>query len=240
MNKNISVNIYQGNNSLEYSDINVVIDVIRAFTVSHHAFLNKAKEIILTNSEEEALFLKKNNELVILAGEVKGFKIDSFDFGNSPYDMTINDIKEKILVQKTTNGVKVALNSLDTDNLFVTGYSNAFTTSKHILKLIQQIEKQNIKINIIASHPSGDDDLACALYMKKLILNDFKSLKSLEEETVYRIVNSEAAHKFYDIGNEDFSILDISLCCVKKHSDFVMKATKENNQIKVKKYCSFN
>lgn len=240
MNKDISVNVYQGNNSLEYSDINVVIDVIRAFTVSHYAFLNGVKEIILTNSEEEALFLKKSADSTVLAGEIKGFKIDSFDFGNSPYDMSKCVIENKTLVQKTTNGVKVALNSLNTDNLFVTGYSNAFTTSKYILKLIENSKKQNIKINIIASHPSGDDDLACALYMKKLILNDFKSLKSLEEETVYRIVNSDAAYKFYDIKNKDFSILDISLCCVRKDCEFIMKASEENNQIKVKKYCSFN
>lgn len=235
MKKNINIQIFQGSNILKHSDINVVIDVIRAFSVSHYAFINGIKEIILTNNEDEALNLKSTNKEFLLSGEVNGYKIESFDFGNSPYEMESNNILGKTLVQKTTNGVKVTLESLDADYLFITGYSNAFTLSQHIVKLIKNIKKDTISINIIASHPTGDEDLACALYMKNLILDDFVSLKQIEEESVKRIVNSKAAYKFYDTQNKDFSILDITLCCIKRTSDFVMQVAQSNNQIKIKK-----
>jgi 2-phosphosulfolactate phosphatase len=233
--KNIIVNTYQGNNDLEYSDINIVIDVIRAFTVSHHAFLNGVKEIILTNNEEEALFLKRKNNEFILSGEVNGIKINSFEFGNSPYDLSSVNLNEKTLIQKTTNGVKVAISSLDTDNLFVTGYSNAFTTASYVKELLNTINKDTIVINIIASHPTGDDDFACAHYLKNIILDNVNELKDLEESIVYRIVNSDAAKKFYDIKNKDFSILDILLCSVQVKSNFVMQVKNDKNRIVISK-----
>ena len=55
---------------------------------------------------------------------------------------------------------------------------------------------QDIKaINIIASNPTGDEDFACAEYIRDLILGskpvDIEQIKA-------RIVNSYAAKKFFD------------------------------------------
>lgn len=229
------INIIQGDTKLERSDINITIDVIRAFTVSHYAFLNNIETIILTNEESIALSIKNKNKNVLLAGEVNGIKIDSFDFGNSPYDISHANLDKKTLVQKTTNGVKVTLNSLDTDNLFVTGYSNAYTTAIYVKNIIKNIKKDIVVVNIIASHPCGDDDLACALYIKEVILNNLNSYKHIEEKTVNRIIRSAAAKKFYDMKNKEFSILDISLCCVKVNSNFVMKIKEANETIFIDK-----
>lgn len=231
------INIIQGNNKqIPSSDINIVIDVIRAFSVSHQAFLNGIEKIMLTNSEEIALKLKNSSSNIILAGEVDAIKIDSFDFGNSPYDISHANLKNKTLIQKTTNGVKATLNALNTDSLFVTGYSNAYTTAIHVKNLLDKPKyKQTIQINIIASHPTGDDDLACAQYIKQIIENKVSSLKDIEESTVNRIMYSDAANKFYDQNNQSFSILDLSLCLIKIKSDFIMKVEEFNKEILIRK-----
>lgn len=230
-----TVSIYQGKQNLKHSDVNIIIDVIRAFTVSHYAFIHGVEDIFLTNYENEALELKNKNKNIILAGEIEGYKIKSFDFGNSPYDLSITNLKNKTLVQKTTNGVKAALNSLDSNDIFITGYSNAKITALYVKSLIQKSKKSEFSINIIASHPSGDDDLACAEFIRKLILEEIHDTKKLEEQCVNRIVHSDAAKKFYSPNNKDFSILDISLCTILQNYNFVMKVKKDNNLVKIYK-----
>ena len=71
------INIYQGNDlTLPDADINVVIDVVRAFTVSHYAFIRGAENIFLVPTVEDALSLKKTHPKSLLAGEINGLPID--------------------------------------------------------------------------------------------------------------------------------------------------------------------
>lgn len=234
--KKVEIQIYQGKeHQSSYADINIIIDVIRAFSVSYYAFKNEVKEIILVSSEKEACELKEKNELFVTSGEINGYKIASFDFGNSPYEITKNQLKEKTLVQKTTNGVAVTLSSLNAEQVFVTGYVNALSLARHIKKIIKESNKDNFKINIIASHPTGDEDLVCAEYIKKIILEDKFSLKELDSTTLYRIANCKAAQKFWDVDNRDFDINDIIMVLNIENNDFVMEVIKEEGSIKIKK-----
>ncbi len=220
------ISIYQGKQSLDNANVNIVIDVLRAFTVSDYAFQQGVKHIILAANNSQAFALRDEN--TYLSGEKNGYKITEFDYGNSPYELSQANLQHKTLVQKTTNGVAVTLDSLNATYIFVTGYSNAFTTAMHACHL-----DACTNINIIASHPSGDEDLACAEYIKKIILNDYDDLQSLEEETVYRILNSKAASKFQDEKNKEFSILDLSLCAVKSKNNFVMKVENKQSMVTI-------
>ncbi len=233
--KKVEIEIFQGKeHQSKYADINIIIDVIRAFSVSYYAFKNKIREIVLVASEQEALELKKNNEQFVTSGEVNGYKIDSFDFGNSPYEISKSYLERKILIQKTTNGVATTLSSLNAEKVFVTGYVNALNLAKYVKNIIKESNKSNFKINIIASHPTGDEDLACAEYIKKIILEDDFSLKELDCATLYRISNCKAAKKFWDMDNKDFSINDIIMVLNIENSDFVMEVI-DDGRIKIKK-----
>ena len=223
------IKIYQGKNTLAYADVNIIIDVLRAFTVSDYAFQQGVDSIILTSNKKEALQLSDEN--TYLSGEESGgYKIPQFDYGNSPYALSKATLQNKKLVQKTTNGVAVTLESLNAQHIFVTGFSNAKSTAEYISRL-----KQCKNINIIASHPQGDEDLACAEYMKAILLNKYENLQKLEESTVYRILNSEAAQKFHDINNKDFSILDLTLCSIATKNEFIMKVKQKKSQITIEK-----
>ncbi|WP_088105965.1 2-phosphosulfolactate phosphatase [Halalkalibacter urbisdiaboli] len=218
----MSITIYQGNeHSLPPSDINIVIDVIRAFTVAHHAFLKGASNILLVESVEDALLLKNKHPHYLLAGEVNGLAIKGFDLDNSPERFANTNLSEKTLVQKTTNGVKATLNSLNTKQLFVTGFSNARMTANYIRKLYKDIE--NLTIHIIASHPTGDDDLACAEFIRNILTGE----RDVASETKRRIMNSTAAKKFFDPQNLDFNREDIRLCTKELNHPFIMKVNKE-------------
>ena len=226
------IQIIQGHRpTLEASHINVVIDVIRAFTVAHYAFINGVQGIILAGTLDDDLRLKKIDPDFLLAGEIQGLPIPGFELDNSPVRLHNFDLREKFLIQKTTNGVTATLNALSTEHLFVTGFTNARTTAEFIKRNL--LKEDNMMINVIASHPSGDDDLACAQYISE-ILQDTNRISA--EETIERIRKSEAAEKFYDNEKPEFLQEDISFCIQELPSDFVMKVNLNKNNPLIERF----
>ncbi|MFX3631378.1 MAG: 2-phosphosulfolactate phosphatase [Candidatus Pristimantibacillus sp.] len=221
----MSIQIIQGHNhKQEASQVNVIIDVIRAFTVAHYAFINGVKGIIMAGTLDEAFGLKKKYPEFALAGEIQGLPIPGFELDNSPVRLHQLDLRGKHLIQKTTNGVTATLNSLEAEHIFVTGFTNARTTAEYILKKLPK--QETMTINLIASHPTGDDDLACAQYISEILHN---SNRISADETIERIRKSEAAKKFFDDEKPEFLQEDILFCTKEIFSDFVMKVNCNHN-----------
>jgi len=200
------------------ADVNVVIDVIRAFTVAHVAFVRGVREILLVNTVEEATALKARNPALLLAGEIKGLGIPGFDLDNSPYRLAQAELEGRTLVQKTTNGVKATLAALAARHLFVTGYSNAMTTAGHVRQLLARDQLRTV--NVIASHGLDDDDLACAEFIRDQILG----LRQLRpEDVIERIRRSRPAAKFLLESPGEFEPQDLEFCIQALRSGFVME-----------------
>lgn len=200
------------------ADINIVIDVIRAFTVAHVAFLRGVQEILLVNSVEEAMALKAGDPGLLLAGEIKGLGIPGFDLDNSPYRVAQAELEGRTLVQKTTNGVKATLAALAARHVFVTGYSNAMDTARHVRHLLVRHGLRTV--NVIASHAQDDDDLACAEYIRDQILG----LHQLRpDDVVERIRRSRPAAKFLVVPAGEFEPRDLDFCVRALPSGFVME-----------------
>ena len=89
----ITLNILQGQETpYPAADINIVIDVIRAFTVSHIAFSRGVQEIFLVNTVAEAFALRAQHPGILLAGEIDALPIPGFDLDNSPHTMAQADV----------------------------------------------------------------------------------------------------------------------------------------------------
>jgi len=220
----MDIQIVQGNEiELGPSNVNIVIDVIRAFTVAHHAFLQGVDKILLVNSVEKAFQIKNDHPDYLLAGEIKGLPIEGFQLDNSPYRIQHEEVRGKTLVQRTTNGVKATLNSLNANEVFVTGFSNSKTTAKYIQKLLR--DKKEPKVHIIASHPTSDDDFACAEYIKALLEG---SENVAPKHVIKRINDSEVAKKFHDPGKPEFNSTDLLYCTKEIESSFVMRVNIKN------------
>lgn len=223
MANNAQIRILQGTEQpYPDADINIVIDVIRAFTVAHVAFLRGAREIQLVNTVEEALALKRRHPDYLLAGEIKGLGIPGFDLDNSPHRVARAELLGRTLVQKTTNGVKATLAALGARQVFVTGYSNAANTARHVRALLAGDGLPSV--NVIASHGYDDDDLACAEYIRDQILG----LGQVAPETVVqRIRRSRPAAKFLVPEPGEFEPRDLDYCTQTPPSDFVMAVDRQ-------------
>src|SRR5258705_9330564 len=65
----------------------VVIDVLRAFSCSALMFHYGIRDLTLVRTPGEALAFRDRDPDYLIAGEVKGVKVEGFDLGNSPADI---------------------------------------------------------------------------------------------------------------------------------------------------------
>src|SRR5258705_5458953 len=65
----------------------VVIDVLRAFSCSAVMFHYGVRDLVLVRTPQEALAFRERDPDYLVAGEVKGVKVEGFDLGNSPADI---------------------------------------------------------------------------------------------------------------------------------------------------------
>lgn len=88
-----------------------IIDVLRATTTICAALAHGARGIIPVPSIEEAMKLAQTLERrdVLLAGERNAVRINGFDLGNSPLEMTEAVVRGRTLVMNTTNGTRALL-----------------------------------------------------------------------------------------------------------------------------------
>ncbi|WP_345990457.1 2-phosphosulfolactate phosphatase [Sulfurimonas sp. HSL1-2] len=223
------VEIFRGNDlTLPASEVNVVIDVVRAFTVAHYAFLRGAAEMLLVPDVDTALTVRNQRPEVLLAGEIGGLPIDGFDLDNSPVRFASADLEGRTIVQKTTNGVKAALHSLGAPMVLLTGFSNAEATA---LYLKAHYGDSDAKINLVASHPTGDEDFACAEYIRSQLLGETMHA----DEVRRRIYGCETVVKFLDPARPEFNAEDIDYCAACLPPEFVMAVRQDGRWPVVRK-----
>ncbi len=85
-------------------NIVVVVDILRATSSICTALHNGVKRIIPVATVEEAKV--KKEEGFIVASERDGYVLDFADFGNSPFNFTVDRVKDKEIVYSTTNGTR--------------------------------------------------------------------------------------------------------------------------------------
>ncbi|MFP4600699.1 MAG: 2-phosphosulfolactate phosphatase [Persicimonas sp.] len=223
----IDIRIFQGHApELPPSDVNIVIDVIRAFTTTHIAFENGVEKIVLAGEVAEARALAADHPDYVLAGERDALEIDGFDMGNSPHACAQRDLQGRTMILTTTNGVRAtlhAIQSMDDGRVFVTGFSNAARTAAYVRGLARPA--QTLRINLIASNPTDDDDRACAEFIRDRLLEDKPAAEAVGSDAVIRRIREcEAAQKFLNPARPEYDRRDVECCMTPRRSDFVMEA----------------
>lgn len=122
----------------------VVIDILRTTTTVIAAMANGAKAVLPAASQDEALRHVANLErdAVVLAGERKLVRIDGFQLGNSPLEMTEDAVRGKTVVMSTTNGtpaIAAAESGAPIIIAAVTNFSAAVVQAKEAFEKSQEI-----------------------------------------------------------------------------------------------------
>jgi len=225
------IEIVQGQDqAYQAAGVNVVIDVIRAFTVAQLAFMRGAREIVLAADIGTALLLHEQMPDAWLAGEVNGLPVPGFDLDNSPVRMNQADVAGRTLIQMTTNGVRAALGAQQAQHVLVTGFAGARAVARYVHGVASDLG--NPLIRLIATHPTSDDDIACAEYIRGMLL---QTGIPDAQETAQRIRRSEVAVKFLDPSQSAFDPADIEWCAREIDVAFVMCVTTREGVTRVER-----
>ena len=109
----------------------VVVDVLRATTTICAALHHGARAVLPASDRADAARLAQalDRRDVLLAGEREALRIEGFDLGNSPREMTPEVVAGKTVVMTTTNGTRALLGTAGAREVVVAAGANLAVAS---------------------------------------------------------------------------------------------------------------
>ena len=153
----------------------VIIDVLRAFTVSAYALAEGAVCCRLTGTVEEARALARRVPNSVISAEEEGLPVPGIPLSNSPTLVRQAGLRGRTLIQRSTSGVQCVLGVQGAEALLATGLVTAAATARWILSR---------RPEVVALVASGEDrghpeDRACALQLEALLRGKSIDLRQL-------------------------------------------------------------
>ncbi len=119
----------------------VVIDVLRATSTMVEALANGAKNIFAVATTDEAVKIAQNigRDQTLLAGERNCVRIEGFDLGNSPLEMTEAKVGGRQLIMTTTNGTGALAAAASARRVLVASLLNVDAVARELAEGDQEI-----------------------------------------------------------------------------------------------------
>ena len=200
----------------------VIIDVFRAFTTAAVAFSRGAREIVLVGTPPEALELRDRGVADLCMGELHGIRPEGFDFGNSPYELSLADVEGKTLAHSTTAGTVGVTEAHGADEIYLGSLVIAEATARCLLA------RKVTRVSIVAMGGGGtfrtDEDEQCALYIRNLLEG-----RSPDREAVRSLVLSGSeTQKFGDPAQPHFHGQDAEMALRIDSVQFAIRVHRED------------
>jgi 2-phosphosulfolactate phosphatase len=201
----------------------VVIDVLRAFSTACYAFARGSKEIIVTDTVESAFAIKTRFTGSLVMGEDGGYPIPGFDYSNSPFEISHEDLVGATLIQRTSAGTQGVVRCRNAKLLVAASFCNASATIRHIQSAGAET------VSLVAT--GGDEDTACADLIQLRLEGERPSFQAYAK----RIRGSKTAQKFLDPSVHDFYSQDLELCLSLDVADFSMIVEDQDDLLVLKR-----
>jgi 2-phosphosulfolactate phosphatase len=206
-------------NASKAEGLTVVIDVFRAYTTACYLINSGAEKIIIVETTQKALELKKYNTEYILCGERQGYKPEGFDFGNSPSEIVDVDLKGKTVVLTTSLGTLGLINAKNSSEKITASFVNLASVADYIKK--RDISKLSIICTSSFHKNSKDEDYVCAVLLSKLITGE----KINFNNEIKMLIKRGYAKPFFDPNFKSHPKEDFDLCTELNKFKFVLRAS---------------
>jgi 2-phosphosulfolactate phosphatase len=203
----------------------VAIDVIRAFTSAAFALAAGARDIVPVGTVEEALALRERFPGSLAMGEVGGYPIEGFDFGNSPSALLGRDFSGRRMIQRTSAGTQGLVRSLKAETLLASSLVCAAATARYLQR--QACRSITLVATGIFPGRDGDEDIACADYLEALLRGERIDAAAL----VQRVRASGAGQLFADRDDPVFPAADLECCTDVDRFDFAMLVERRDGML---------
>ena len=196
----------------------VVIDVLRAFSVSAYALAGGARECLLVPTVEEARALAAQTPDAVVSAEVDTLPVEGIAISNSPTQITHADLRGRTLVQRTSAGTPVISAVREGHDIYAASLVVARATAEACLL------RDPDEVTLVAS-AAFPEDLACALYIGLLI--EGTSDAATVEKLLRPLYASERYRRFASGDWPGFPKTDLDLALIPDRFDFAMPATRD-------------
>jgi 2-phosphosulfolactate phosphatase len=204
----------------EAAGVVVVIDVLRAFTVSAYALAGGARECLLVSTVAEARALADSTPGAVLSAEVDGLPVLGIDISNSPTQVTRADVRGRVVVQRTSAGTP-SINA-------VSGGLAIYAGSLVVARATAQacLSRHPAKVTLVASADVPEDH-ACARYLEALLHGATLPV----DELLAPFFESERYRRFARGDWPGFPATDLELALTADRFDFAMIATRRDGVV---------
>jgi len=200
----------------------VVIDVLRAFTVSAYALAGGARECLLVTTVDEARALAAATPGAIISAEVDTLPVAGISISNSPTQIVDADVHGHSVVQRTSAGTQAIRAVAGAEAMYAASLVVARATAQACLLRRPQT------VTLVAS---GDfpEDHACARYIEALMYGDDEDASPLLKS----LIDSERYRKFARGDWPGFPANDLDLALATDRFDFAMPATSDERLVRL-------
>ncbi len=156
----------------------VVVDVFRAFSVSYFIAAQKPSRYLVVDDVELAFALRDRIPGAVLVGERGGFKIEGFDFGNSPTEILAGNLAGKTIIHTTTAGTKGLARQPTGNEVVVGSFVNARAISRYVDE--RGLTAANVYCTAERGKLHGEEDYLFADYLSALLSDaptDFPAIR---------------------------------------------------------------
>jgi len=159
----------------------VVVDVLRLCSTMLTAFANGCEVVIPVAEPAEAFALREKRPELVLTGERGGYKVEGFDLGNSPFEMTREAVGGRTLAACSTNGSKAIVASRMGAETVVGCFLNASAAAAYA-----QASGRDVTIVCAGKEgvPSLEDFVCAGLLVEKFRTSEVTRLSAGAEEAV--------------------------------------------------------
>ena len=200
----------------------VVIDVLRAFTLSAYALAGGARECLLVRTVDEARAVAAETPGAVISAEVDTLPVEGIPISNSPTQIVEAEVRGRAVVQRTSAGTQAIRAVANAEAMYASSLVVARATAQACLLRRPQT------VTLVAS---GDfpEDHACARYMEALMRGENEDVSPLLEA----LISSERYEKFARGDWPGFPKSDLDLALATDRFDFAMRATKDERWVRL-------
>jgi 2-phosphosulfolactate phosphatase len=199
----------------------VVIDVLRAFTVSAYALAGGARECRLVRTVAEARELASRTPGAVICAEEEALPVEGIAISNSPTMIQATGLKDRTLIQRSTAGTQVA-SAVVSDDIF----AGSLVVARATVQACLLRRPDTITLIASADHP---EDHACAAYMESLLNNAHANLDQLLQP----LRQSDRYRRAMSGDWPGFPRTDIDLSISADRFDFAMPITRGDGYLRV-------
>ena len=156
----------------------IIVDTIRASTTYVNAFASGAVRIVPCSSREHLDKNMKNYPDALKSGERLCRKIEGYDLGSSPEEMSNADLTGKTILSSTTNGSKMVVASSASPLVIMGSFCNSNA-------VVEFMKKRLTDVSIVCSGRLGEEvieDNLCAEYLEHKFNSNSKHFRLTPSE----------------------------------------------------------